>query len=185
MTAAATSSPRFAGRQWRKIASGLASAISFSVTWKGAESARALLALALLAHRSPDVGVDGVGARHRGGGIVNDRERGARRSGEPSRIGQDAACPVRSRVGSRSSCRARRGLRSRAASGRRCRRRRRRTRADGRDVLPNRSSIVSRSASAWHGWCLSESALTTGTVAQRASSSTVSCANVRITIAET
>ena len=50
---------------------------------------------------------------------------------------------------------------------------------------PNTSSIVSKSASAWHGWCSSERAFTTGTVAQCASSSTVSCANVRITIAET
>src|SRR5581483_856597 len=38
MTAAATSSPRFAGRQCRKIAPGCASAISCSVTWNGASA---------------------------------------------------------------------------------------------------------------------------------------------------
>ena len=89
MTAAATSSPRLAGRQWRKIASGFASAISCSVTWNGAERLRAHVTLALLAHRGPDVGVDGVCAGDGLGGIVDDGEVGSRAPSEASRIRED------------------------------------------------------------------------------------------------
>ncbi len=48
---------------------------------------------------------------------------------------------------------------------------------------PNRSRTVSTSASAWHGWCSSESAFTTGTAAATARSSSSRWAYVRTTIA--
>ena len=142
MTAVATSSPRLAGRQWRKIASGLASAISSSVTWKGASAARTRLPLGLLAHRGPDVGVDGVGARDGRGGIVHDGQLGTRVLGEPPRVREDllVRCVLR-RAGDR-DVEAGERARSRAASGRRCRRRRRRRRAGARRCrrTPPRSS---------------------------------------------
>ena len=50
---------------------------------------------------------------------------------------------------------------------------------------PSRSRIVNRSASAWHGCSKSDSALTTGTEAAEASSSSRSCSNVRSTTAST
>ena len=90
MTAAATSSPRFAGRQWRKIASGLARRHELLGDLEGAQGGGALLAFALLAHRRPDVCVDRVGTPHCRGRIVDDPERSARDPREPFRIGQDA-----------------------------------------------------------------------------------------------
>ena len=50
--------------------------------------------------------------------------------------------------------------------------------------LPNTSSIVRRSASAWHGWCRSERALITGTVEWAAISSMSLCSNTRAAIAD-
>ena len=50
---------------------------------------------------------------------------------------------------------------------------------------PNASRSVSRSASAWHGWCSGESMFTTGTVACAASSASVASEPVRSPIAAT
>lgn len=52
-------------------------------------------------------------------------------------------------------------------------------------VPPHRSLMVSRSASSWHGWKPSVSALTTGTVAPAATSAIRSSPWVRSTIAAT
>ena len=51
--------------------------------------------------------------------------------------------------------------------------------------VPLRSARVCRSASTWHGWNSSDSALTTGTVDPDAIAVSRSCANVRQTIAST
>ena len=50
---------------------------------------------------------------------------------------------------------------------------------------PLRSASVCRSASTWHGWNSSESALTIGTLAPEAIDVSRSCPNVRQTIAST
>ena len=65
MTAAATSSPRWAGRQCRNIGVRRARAPSAAASTRyGVERrARRALALGVLAHRDPDVGVDGVARR--------------------------------------------------------------------------------------------------------------------------
>ena len=61
MTAAATSSPRLAGRQWRKIASGLRERHQLLGHLDTGASAFARASRSrLLAHRGPHVGVDGV-----------------------------------------------------------------------------------------------------------------------------
>ena len=55
----------------------------------------------------------------------------------------------------------------------------------GRASTPPRNwAMVSRSARIWQGWNASVNALTTGTVAYRAISSTRSCPKVRQTMAE-
>ena len=70
-----------------------ASAISSSVTWYGASTRAARLSLGLLAHRRPDVGVDGVGAGDRRARVVDDGQL-ALRSARPARA------PARARSGS-------------------------------------------------------------------------------------
>ena len=64
ITSAATSSPRCAGRQCRKIASSAACAMSAVVTRYGANSSGACFGFALLPHRRPHVCVDDVGTVH-------------------------------------------------------------------------------------------------------------------------
>jgi hypothetical protein len=61
MTSAATSCPRWAGRQCRKIASSAARLIS-AVDPESGQLLPAALAFLVLAHRHPDVRVDRVGA---------------------------------------------------------------------------------------------------------------------------
>ncbi len=61
-TEAVTSSPRWAGRQCRKMAVGTGRRHHGVVDGEALEGAAAGLGLGLLAHRGPDVGVDGVGA---------------------------------------------------------------------------------------------------------------------------
>ena len=63
ITSAATSSPRCAGRQCRKIAFLSAAFMSCRAHREPGERALALFLLLLLAHRRPDVGVDDVRAR--------------------------------------------------------------------------------------------------------------------------
>ena len=61
ITSAVTSSPRCAGRQCRKIASGLRQAKQLRVDLIRREDLLPLLGLGLLAHARPDVGVDHIG----------------------------------------------------------------------------------------------------------------------------
>ena len=68
------------------------------------------------------------------------------------------------RPGRRPARAARRSPRRAAASAPCCWRRRRGRSASARPAGPNRSRMVCRSASTWHGWNWSVSALTTGTV---------------------
>ena len=60
-TSEVTSSPRCAGKQWRKIASGACAGQQFLVDLVGCEYAPARFGLVLLAHARPYVGVDDVG----------------------------------------------------------------------------------------------------------------------------
>ena len=62
-TEAATSSPRWAGRQCMKTACAAAAAMIDSSTWKPAKASRRDLVLVLEPHRRPHVGVDDVGVR--------------------------------------------------------------------------------------------------------------------------
>ena len=106
------------------------------------------------------------------------RCRGRRRRPPPRADRRCRARPgparARSPAASRPGPRPRRCARGSPASGRRCCRRRRR-RPTSPSSSPKRSRSVSRSASAWHGWCSGVSPLTTGTAAPPASSATVSC----------
>ena len=71
ITSAVTSSPRWAGRQWRKRASGRAAARSPRVDGVTGERGAAAFPLAFLAHGRPHVGVDGV---HVADGLVGVRD---------------------------------------------------------------------------------------------------------------
>ena len=63
-TSAVTSSPRWAGRQCMKSAPGAAIAIRRAVHLVGAKDPSPLGGFDFLAHRRPDIGVDGVDACH-------------------------------------------------------------------------------------------------------------------------
>ena len=83
MTSAATSRPRWAGRQWKNSASGPASAIKRLVHGEPGEGDPTAGVLVFLAHRGPHVGVHRVGPLDRGrriAGAAPRRPRPARRS---------------------------------------------------------------------------------------------------------
>ena len=85
-TSEVTSSPRWAGRQWRKIASGLACASKLVVDLVGGEDTAPRFGLVLLAHARPDVGIDDVGAVDRLLGIVFDDQGNAGKPGREPRL---------------------------------------------------------------------------------------------------
>ncbi len=65
MTDADTSWPRWAGRQWRKTASGAAARHERVVDAVAGEGVDSRGGLGFLPHRYPGVGEDGIGAGHR------------------------------------------------------------------------------------------------------------------------
>ena len=159
MTPALTSSPRWAGRQCRNMASGAAPAHQGLVDLVAGEG---VLALALLRLPGPSRSTRRCTRRRR------------RPTASPGRsvrvtVGAGGAGPVdchRVDAGARAGWPA--GRRSRPARrpgsgcGRRCCRRRPTPRC-GPPGCPQRWRRVSRSASAWQGWARSESRLTMGT----------------------
>ena len=93
-TSAATSSPRWAGRQWRKTASWRRVGHQRAVDREALEVLEALLLLRLLPHRGPDVGVDGRGVLHRLRRIVGqDHLRAGRRGVLAGEVGVVRARP--------------------------------------------------------------------------------------------
>ena len=73
MTSAVTSSPRCAGRQCMKTASGWATAIISASTHQSAKAFSGALVLGLVAHAGPDVGGHEVRAAHASSGFLNSR----------------------------------------------------------------------------------------------------------------
>ena len=180
-----TSSPRCAGRQCMKIASGLGVRHQRVVHLVARERARA-------ARRPRPPGPSTSRRRCRPRRRAAHRLARVREQLERSRRGGDARHLLAARASAARSRPARRRARSCPASrtrapatSRRCCRRRRRRWSRPASVS-KRSRSVSRSASAWHGCSSSVSAFTTRSDgAADANSSTVCCANVRMTTAST
>ncbi len=158
MTSAATSSPRCAGRQCMKTASGARRLHQRLVDGPARERAQPLLAFVLLPHRRPHVGVDDVGASHRVVRIVDQLDRPAEIAGPIHDVRVELVA-LRRRDDELDA------------------RQRGRVRERGGDVVAvadvgdapafDRAEVLahasSRSASAWHGCAVSDSRLTTGT----------------------
>ena len=158
-TSAVTSSPRCAGRQCMKSAPGLASDISASLTWYGANIRRRSVGLGFLAHRRPGVGVDRVGAGHRIGGVGEQPQ--------PRAVARDAGRLLHDRVrqlialgAGDVDVHARASRPHAPATSRRCCRRRRR-RWSGRAACPSAPAASGSRPSPGTGARSSVSALTT------------------------
>ena len=167
-TVSVISSPRWAGRQCITSAEDFAAATSGLAELVAAERLQALLALRLLPHADPHVGVEHVGAPGRLHGIAGDRD------GAPA-----SPCPALGRPGSGSWPSGQEMIMVQPSSPASSMR-------EWHTLFPSpihakrmvakstpRSQSVKKSATAWHGCSRSESPLMTGMLAWRARPSTV------------
>ena len=166
-TSAATSSPRRAGRQWRKTAEGAARPISSAVTWYPANAARRSAVWSswpIETHTS--VQTTSAPATASVGTVVSSGSAPARRTRSRSSPPRPKPAGLATRTFMPAMAPARHSERHTLLASP--------TQATVRPArLPSSWRTVSRSARAWSGWAWSESRLTTGTGLADAIRSTV------------